>query len=300
MSVWPLGQASAHIALIVCFPVLGAARDAAQDFPTDTPAPEPALNASLWVESRTRRVFDCVVAAIALLVVSPVLAFCWIAVRCTSPGPAFFRQRRMGRQGRQFELYKFRSMYCHRAADGPCLTSQNDLRITPVGRLLRRYKLDELPQFWNVLKGDMSLVGPRPKLPQFEVLHMPYRPGLTGPATLAFRHEEKMLMEVPGHDIVEFYEAVVKPIKAELDIHYMEQATFLNDVTMLVHTVARCLRGSVDARRELRELMWKHAPQHLEKLAPPRFTIPISTSGRPRPFVPELTDEFAGNWDDAV
>ncbi|HEY3705339.1 MAG TPA: sugar transferase [Terracidiphilus sp.] len=262
--------------------------------------PHPEVKSSPWVSSRARRVFDCGLAGTALLLLLPVVALCWIAVRCTSSGPVFFKQRRMGSNGREFELYKFRSMRWQRTFTGPSHTVHNDLRITPVGRLLRRYKLDELPQFWNVLKGDMSLVGPRPKLPQHEMLHMPYRPGLTGQATLAFRHEERMLMEVPGHDVVGFYEAVVKPIKAELDIRYMERATFVNDVSVLARTLVRCLHCSVDARRELRELMWKHAPEHLGRLAPPRFAIPATTTLRPQTFVPELTDEFAGDMDDAA
>jgi lipopolysaccharide/colanic/teichoic acid biosynthesis glycosyltransferase len=302
VSVFTLGQISSHIVLIVSFPVLDAGRKAASQKGQreKQQKPEPALKASRWVASRARRVFDCVLAATALLLLLPVVALCWLAVRCTSSGPVFFKQRRMGRHGRQFELYKFRSMKWQNSSTGCGLTVQNDMRITPVGRVLRRYKLDELPQFWNVLKGDMSLVGPRPKLPQFEMLHMPYRPGLTGQATLAFRHEEKMLMEVPGHDVTGFYEAVVKPIKAELDVRYMERATFLNDVSMLARTMVRCLHCSVDARCELKELIQKHAPQHLEKLAPRRFAIPVTTTLQPQTPVPELTDEFAGDLDDAA
>jgi hypothetical protein len=140
----------------------------------------------------------------------------------------------------------------------------------------------------------MSLVGPRPKLPQYEMLHMPYRPGLTGEATLAFRHEEKMLTEVPEDEVPGFYEAVIKPIKAELDIRYMERATFLDDVGMLARTMVRCLEFSVDARRELRVLMRDHAPEHLGQLAPPRIIIPVITTVRP------LSDEFEGDWDDVA
>jgi hypothetical protein len=142
-------------------------------------------------------------------------------------------------------------------------------------------------------------VGPRPKLPHHELLHMPYRPGLTGQATLAFRYEEHMLMEVPSQEVDHFYEAVVKPIKAELDIRYMEQATFFNDVGVLARTTVRCLNCSVNARRELRDLLSRHAPQHLQRLTPSRATIPLTTA-RQQTFVPELTDEFAGDLDDAA
>lgn len=255
--------------------------------------------ASAWVASRTRRLFEWAVALIALAGLLPVLALCWLLVRCTSRGPAFFRQRRMGRNGREFELYKFRSMRCETYENGPSHTVHNDLRITRVGALLRRYKLDELPQFWNVLKGDMSLVGPRPKLPHHEVLHMPYRPGLTGNATLAFRHEEQMLLEVPSQELDHFYESVVKPIKADLDVCYMERATFVSDVRVLAHTMVRCLKSSVDGRRELQELLRRYAPEHIDRLAPPRSVAPVISLRSPA-LVTELSDEFAGDLDDAA
>lgn len=302
MNVSSFGQALSHIGFIVTLPVLGTAQDSLSRVESGEPQEleQPALKASPWVASRMRRAFDCTLGGTALLLLLPVGAVCWLAVRFTSAGPVFFKQRRVGSHGRQFQLYKFRSMFWQRTSSGPTLTMHDDLRITAVGRFLRRYKLDELPQLWNVLKGDMSLVGPRPKLPQYEMLHMPYRPGLTGQASLIFRHEEKMLMEIPARDVAGFYDAVIKPMKAELDIRYMERATFLNDVGMLARTMVRCLRCSVDARSELRDLMWKHAPEHLEKLAPPRFTIPVTTTLRPQTFVPELTDEFAGDWNDAT
>jgi lipopolysaccharide/colanic/teichoic acid biosynthesis glycosyltransferase len=220
------------------------------------------LKASAWVRSRARRVFECSVAATALLALSPVIAACWLLVRCSSRGPVLFRQQRMGRNGRVFVLYKFRSMRCERSA-GPSHTVQNDLRITRVGSLLRRFKLDELPQFWNVLKGDMSLVGPRPKLPRHESLHMPYRPGITGRATLVFRHEERMLLEIPTHEVEGFYETVVKPIKAELDIRYMEHSTFFKDVKMLARTIARCLKSSADGAQELSDVLNRHGTHAL-------------------------------------
>jgi lipopolysaccharide/colanic/teichoic acid biosynthesis glycosyltransferase len=259
----------------------------------------PVPTASPWVASRARRLFECGVAGLALLGLLPVLVLCWFLVRCTSPGPVFFRQRRMGRNGQEFELYKFRSMRHDSHSSGPSLTAHNDLRITPLGALLRRYKLDELPQFWNVLKGDMSLVGPRPKLPRYELLCMPYRPGLTGHATLAFRHEERMLLEVPSQEIDHFYEAVVKPIKAGLDVRYMERATFLSDVGVLARTMICCFHCSADARRELRDLLSRYAPQHMYRLKPARTVAPV-ISLRPPAFVPELTDEFAGDLDDAA
>lgn len=256
--------------------------------------------ASSWVSSRTRRVFDFTLACIALLLLSPLLAVCSVLVRLSSPGPIFFRQRRMGRNGREFELYKFRSMRvrCPRASSSH--TVSNDRRITSVGALLRRFKLDELPQFWNVLKGDMSLVGPRPKLSHHEAIFMPYRPGLTGKATLAFRHEERMLLEVPSANVDHFYDSFVKPLKAALDIEYMERATFLSDVRILLCTLRSCLNCAVDPRRELHRLLATHSPEHRSALHP---VLPVAARANIRTmqrFLPEMTDGFAGDLDDAA
>jgi lipopolysaccharide/colanic/teichoic acid biosynthesis glycosyltransferase len=110
-----------------------------------------------------------------------------------------------------------------------------------LGAALRKYKLDELPQFYNVLVGDMSIVGPRPKLPHLEVMHMPFRPGLTGAATLAFRREEEMLQHIPEHELETFYSHSIKPLKARLDWAYMEQSTLKTDLALMIRTVAVCI-----------------------------------------------------------
>jgi lipopolysaccharide/colanic/teichoic acid biosynthesis glycosyltransferase len=151
--------------------------------------------ASPWALSKWRRLFDCAVAAIAIVLALPLLILIGLLVRLTSRGPVLFRQKRMGRDGLEFTLYKFRSMRA-KELPGCHITVSGDARVTKIGALLRRYKLDELPQFWNVLTGDMSLVGPRPKLPHHEALLMTARPGITGPATLAFRHEEELLRKI--------------------------------------------------------------------------------------------------------
>ncbi|HEY1808133.1 MAG TPA: sugar transferase [Acidobacteriaceae bacterium] len=205
-------------------------------------------DASPWALSSTRRVIDALFAVIALIVFLPLMAFAAILVRLASPGPVFFRQKRMGRDGREFTLYKFRSMTTGCGNDnGSCITVTGDARITPVGALLRRYKLDELPQFWNVLRGDMCLVGPRPKLPHHEALHMASRPGITGAATLAFRNEEDFLSEIPEDQLEVFYEMFVKPTKARLDLEYMRTATLLSDLKILWRTLTACLFATDDA-----------------------------------------------------
>lgn len=164
-----------------------------------------------------------------------------LAVRCTSPGGAIFRQKRMGRAGRLFEVLKFRSMSQRRAA-GPGLTRDGDLRVTPCGRILRALKLDELPQFLNVLRGDMSLVGPRPKLPEFAAIpNKPYRPGVTGLASLAFRSEDQILASVVPERIESFYHERIKPLKANLDVCYMCKATPMSDLRIIFATAAACI-----------------------------------------------------------
>lgn len=162
-----------------------------------------------------------------------------IAVRITSPGPIIFRQQRVGQNRRLFTIYKFRTMVENSEAIGPGHTAKGDPRITFVGRVLRRFKLDELPQFYNVLRGDMSLVGPRPKLPNHDPAPMACRPGVTGAATLAFRCEARILSEVPAGRIEGFYQQYIVPRKLRLDSEYMERATVLSDISILFATVLR-------------------------------------------------------------
>ena len=125
--------------------------------------------------------------------------------------------------------------------DGPCLTKRGDPRVTRFGGFLRKYKLDELPQLVNVLRGDMSLVGPRPKLPHLEVMHMPFRPGLTGAATIAFRCEEEMLQDIPDEELEAYYCRTIKPLKAKIDWDYMREATLASDFSLLYETAFCCV-----------------------------------------------------------
>lgn len=124
-------------------------------------------------------------------------------------------------------------------AIGPGHTAKGDPRVTSLGRFLRRFKLDELPQLYNVLRGDMSLVGPRPKLPNHDPVPMACRPGVTGAATLAFRYEARILSEVPADRIENFYQQYIVPHKMRLDSEYMERATVVSDVSVLLATVFR-------------------------------------------------------------
>jgi lipopolysaccharide/colanic/teichoic acid biosynthesis glycosyltransferase len=199
-------------------------------------------SASRWSLSPIKRLFDLSIALLVLAVFGIpmlVIAFC---VRLSSRGPAFFTQHRVGRGGHLFRIYKFRTMSFSSTQSGPSLTRDGDGRITGVGRWLRKLKFDELPQFYNVLRGQMSIVGPRPKLPQYAgIINMPYRPGITGAATLAFRREEEILSRVHPSQLDPFYDRHIRPLKARIDARYMGRATFWSDMRLIAATFAACL-----------------------------------------------------------
>lgn len=195
----------------------------------------PLLEPSRWSRSLAKRLFDIACVAPALLFLLPAILAIAIAVRLSSMGPAIFRQERSGLGRSTFTLYKFRTMRTH--IGGPSVTQAGDPRLTRLGMFLRRCKLDEIPQLYNVLRGDMSLVGPRPKLPKFESMGMACRPGITGAATVAFADEEKMLRNIPPERLDEFHLRVLTPAKRTLDEEYGHQATFFTDLDLLIRTV---------------------------------------------------------------
>jgi lipopolysaccharide/colanic/teichoic acid biosynthesis glycosyltransferase len=169
-----------------------------------------------------------------------------IAIRITSPGPALFRQKRSGLGGRPFQLLKFRTMRSDPFCCSIKLTSKGDKRVTPIGQWLRAWKLDELPQFINVLKGEMSLVGPRPDIEEFwlqvsesdrTVLAM--KPGITGAASLKFIREEELLAQLPQAQLIERYVSEILPHKVDLDLDYAARASLWGDINILLRTVLR-------------------------------------------------------------
>jgi lipopolysaccharide/colanic/teichoic acid biosynthesis glycosyltransferase len=177
---------------------------------------------------------------------SPVLAAAALAVALTSPGPILFRHERIGRRGRRFRLLKFRTM--RHGATGLEISAADDVRITPVGRVLRRIKLDELPQLWNVVRGDMSLVGPRPEVPKYVDANDPLwadvlsvRPGLTDPATLRYRHEERLLASVSG-DRDRHYREIVLPAKLRESVAYLRRRSWRSDLYVLFGTLRKVTR----------------------------------------------------------
>lgn len=179
-------------------------------------------------------------AAAGLVFLLPLLALLAAIVWVDSGRPVLFRHRRVGLGGKTFELLKFRTMVVHHG--GPPLTRRGEARITRAGRVLRRWKLDELPQLVNVLRGEMSLVGPRPEVPQYVNPEDPLwrrvlavRPGITDPASLEFRNEEELL--AAAEDVERFYRDVILPRKLMLSARYLESRTFFSDVKILVQTV---------------------------------------------------------------
>jgi len=199
----------------------------------------PETRLSGWSQSGGKRFFDCACVISMLPVLIPIFLLVGLAVRITSYGPVLFLQRRMGRHGRVFTILKFRTMI-HNSdrAHQPVSTTCNQL-FTPVGPFLRRWKLDEVPQLFNVLAGHMSLVGPRPKLPAHALSNVPCRAGITGAATIAFAREESILDRVPKHLLEPFYHSVVLPAKHQLDEDYMANATFLSDLKLIIDSVLR-------------------------------------------------------------
>lgn len=192
---------------------------------------------------------DLMGALILIPAAIPPMGLIALLIKATSPGPVFFRQRRLGKGGPVFELLKFRTMHHGRREAGSGLTRRGDSRITPVGRLLRRCKLDELPQLFNVLRGEMSLVGPRPDLPAyFEGLNGEQRrvldlaPGLTGAASLKFRNEEALLAQVAPEQLETFYVKTLLPQKIGLELEYARNASVFTDVAMLLRTAAAVFR----------------------------------------------------------
>jgi lipopolysaccharide/colanic/teichoic acid biosynthesis glycosyltransferase len=186
-----------------------------------------------------KRSVDVTLAAMLLAVSLPLLVFAVILIKLDSEGPAIFRQVRIGRGFRPFELFKLRTMLSR--CEGPAYTLGADPRITRVGRWLRRSKFDELPQLWNVLRGDMSLVGPRPVVPELTVEFnraykrlLAVRPGLTDPAALKYCCENEMLAMVP--DPLRYFKTVVTPDKLRISQAYLRRANMGSDLSVMVKT----------------------------------------------------------------
>lgn len=192
-----------------------------------------------------KRLFDLLAAAAGLIVLAPVLGLVALLVRLDTPGPVFYRAERVGRGGAPFGMYKFRTMVVGADRLGPLLTRGRDPRVTRVGRILRHWKLDELPQLLNVLCGEMSVVGPRPESACYVARYSPeqrrvlqVRPGITGLAQVRFRHEEALLQGCKN--LEEAYIAEILPRKLTLDLQYVDKQSLGLDIGLIAKTLA-CL-----------------------------------------------------------
>jgi lipopolysaccharide/colanic/teichoic acid biosynthesis glycosyltransferase len=204
---------------------------------TGTPA---GLESERPLRGGLPRVVEILLSIGGLVVASPFVLVAGLAVVLDSSGSPFFLQERVGRGGRRFLLWKLRTM---RAGDGPEVTAAGDSRVTRVGRFLRRLKLDELPQLWNVLKGEMSFVGPRPEVPALVDMTsetwrrvLSVRPGITDPVSLALKDEEALLAAVPG-DRERFYREALQPYKLRGYVDYIQKRTAWTDVALIARTI---------------------------------------------------------------
>lgn len=195
----------------------------------------------------SKRAFDLLGAAVGLLLLAPVLLLIALWIKLDSPGPVLYRQQRVGRGGRLFTIHKFRTMQ-QGILDGPQLTVGADPRVTRAGRFLRHYKLDELPQLWNVIRGSMSLVGPRPEVPRYVDCYPPEQrrmvlsvaPGITDWAAIRYKDENAILARAA--DPERAYVDTVLPVKLDYYVRYVNERSFWGDLRILVHTMAAIVR----------------------------------------------------------
>jgi lipopolysaccharide/colanic/teichoic acid biosynthesis glycosyltransferase len=189
-----------------------------------------------------KRLFDIIASVSMLILCSPIYFLAAILVKLGSPGPVHYRAVRAGKGNKPFKLLKFRTMVMNADQIGPGITASHDPRITVVGRILRKSKLDEIPQLWNVLKGDMSIIGPRPEDPKYVRLYteeqlrvLSVRPGLSGPAAIRYRHEERILAQNSGN-LEEYYLRNILPDKLSLDLNYIETRSIWRDFALCLKT----------------------------------------------------------------
>ncbi len=201
------------------------------------------FNLGAFYGKALKRLFDLALSGLGLMVLSPLFLVIAIRIKRESPGPVAFRGARMGKKGRIYQILKFRTMReCPESYAGPCITAEDDERITPLGRWLRDSKINELPQLWNVLRGEMSLVGPRPEEPEItahwaetvrqEILSV--RPGITSPASVLYRREEKLLK---AETVMDEYLQKILPDKQRLDLLYVRTRSFFSDLDIIFLTL---------------------------------------------------------------
>lgn len=208
------------------------------------------------------RIIEIVFAVLGLTLAAPALTLVALLIRLNSRGPVIFRQNRIGLKGQTFTLYKLRTMTT--AQKGPMITAADDRRVTSLGRLLRRYKIDELPELWNVLIGDMSFVGPRPEVPEFVDLDDPlwqdilrHRPGITDPVTLRLRNEEQLLAQVVDKE--RYYREVVQPYKMRGYANFVNYKSWKTDIRIIGRTLKAIALPQTVKQPTREEMKWSLA-----------------------------------------
>lgn len=193
-----------------------------------------------------KRLFDIVASFIGIILLSPFLIIIAIFIKLGSNGPVFFKQERVGLKGKHFLILKYRTMIVDAEKYGKQITVGKDNRITAVGSFLRKYKLDELPQLFNVLKGDMSLVGPRPEVPRYVKLYskeqlkvLDVRPGITDLASLRYSDENELLGTVENPE--EYYVNVIMKDKLDLNLEYIDKSNVFYDIVIILKTIVKCI-----------------------------------------------------------
>lgn len=191
-----------------------------------------------------KRLFDVFFSALGIIICIPFFIIAAILVKLDSSGPILFTQERIGKEFKPFKIYKYRTMKKVGEQDGPKITITGDNRITGIGRLLRKYKIDELPQLFNVLKGDMSFVGPRPEISEYVNLFktayeklLSIRPGITDPASICYSNEEILLSGSDNWE--ENYRKIVLPEKIKLSLHYVDNHNIITDLRLIVKTILK-------------------------------------------------------------
>ncbi|MCM8787197.1 MAG: sugar transferase [Candidatus Omnitrophica bacterium] len=187
-----------------------------------------------------KRIFDIVFSLLVIFICLPVFILASLLVKLDSGSPIFFKQKRVGKNGKVFTIFKFRTM---KTKGGPLITAIDDSRITKAGKILRFTNFDELPQFFNIIKGDMSIVGPRPELPEIVKIYTPkqreilkFKPGFTSFSTVKFLDEEKMLV---NKNIMEFYLNEILPKKIDADLEYFQKSNLFSDFILILKTIGK-------------------------------------------------------------
>lgn len=193
-----------------------------------------------------KRIFDLLVSFMGIVILSPVFIIASIAIKLDSKGKILFLQKRVGRYGKEFNIYKFRTMVTDAEKMGKQITVGKDSRITKVGAFLRKFKIDELPQLFNVFKGDMSLVGPRPEVPKYVSLYneeqrrvLEVRPGITDMASLRYKDENDILGNVENPE--EYYINIIMKDKLNLNLEYIEKSNIFFDIYLIIKTIIKIL-----------------------------------------------------------